>query len=112
MNLIRARLTVDRELVRVSSDCFNFELSEGLAKNVKNLNEKEVLVGLRAEDLAISEARSDESVFQADLYLVEHFGANVMLDLKANQSILKCVASNELDARTEAKAWVGVDHSQ
>src|SRR2546427_3614623 len=40
MNLIKARLTVDRELVLVNSDCFNFELSEGLAKNVKNLNEK------------------------------------------------------------------------
>ena len=112
MNLIRARLTVDRELVRVSSDCFNFELSEGLAKNVKNLNEKEVLVGLRAEDLAISEARSDESVFQADLYLVEHLGANVMLDLKANQSLLKCVASNASEARAGAKVWVGFDQSQ
>ncbi len=112
MNLIKARLTMEKESIRVGCAFFNFQLSTELAEKIKSLPEQDVLVGVRAEDLAISEQRSHNSVFQADLYLVEHLGANVMLDLKAQESLLKCVVSNASEARPGVKVWVGFDQSQ
>jgi multiple sugar transport system ATP-binding protein len=71
--------------------------------------EGEVFLGVRPEDLLISAQKSNTSVFEADVYVVEPMGPTVMVDLRTGEQALKSIISSTTGLVAGNKVWVGFE---
>ena len=113
MNLLRARSTIRGGTVTIDTGLFTFDFPMNMTKMMgKNLADGEVLLGIRAEDLLISHQHAANSVFQAEISVLEQLGLYIVVDLKAQSNFLKSVVPNSSDLQRGLTVWVGFDSSK
>jgi multiple sugar transport system ATP-binding protein len=94
MNFIEANIVEENNLVFLDAGFFKYPLEQELANIVKSkASTEKVVLGFRPEDTSISTERKPDSVFQAELYVVEPMGSNVIVDLKVGEYLIKVVTS-------------------
>ena len=94
MNLIKASLTqkadgtflIDSERLKYNAPA---SWTDALKSQVAG---GEVYLGVHPEDLKISISPQPDTIFDADVYLVEPIAANILVDLSVDKSILKAIA--------------------
>ncbi|MEN2974579.1 MAG: ABC transporter ATP-binding protein [Candidatus Caldarchaeales archaeon] len=92
MNFIEASIVEHDEQVFLDAEIFRFSLNPELAKIIKNkATSDKVILGFRPEDISIFMERRPEALFQADLYVIEPMGSNIIVDLKVGERLLKAV---------------------
>ncbi|MCS7125726.1 MAG: TOBE domain-containing protein [Aigarchaeota archaeon] len=92
MNFIEANIVEDNRQVFLDAGVFRYPLTFELAEIVKNSTTGEkVILGFRPEDVSIFMERRPEALFQADLYVIEPMGSNIIVDLKVGELLLKAV---------------------
>jgi ABC-type sugar transport system ATPase subunit len=92
MNFIQADIVEENNQVFLDAGFFKYRLEQELADIVKSkASSEKVVLGFRPEDASLSIERKPESVFQADLYVIEPMGSNIIVDLKAAEYLLKAV---------------------
>jgi len=92
MNFIQADIVEENNQVFLDAGFFKYRIEQGLANIVKSrASSEKVVLGFRPEDASLSIERKPDSVFQADLYVVEPMGSNIIVDLKAGEYLLKAV---------------------
>jgi multiple sugar transport system ATP-binding protein len=69
------------------------------------VNGSEVLMGVRPEDLEISD-RASPGAFEAKVLVFEHLGPHLLLTLEFNSQIVKATAPPELLTRPGASLWL------
>ena len=109
MNFVDATVVERDSQVILDAGIFQYQLPEDLAKLVKeNLTGDKVVIGFRPEHVVLSIDKAPESVFQADVYVVEPMGSNYVVDLKAGDYLLKAISpiTVKLPPIGE-KVWVG-----
>ena len=90
---------IDADVVRVEGKFwlktkdFEFALPERIAyRPEKNLQDSEVILGIRPEDIRIGSRG-----IRAEIYVVEPLGREVLVSLKVGEQILKVLASKSFD---------------
>jgi multiple sugar transport system ATP-binding protein len=113
MNLMSARSTTRDGTVTIDAGLFTYNLPMNMTEKLgNNPTEREVLVGIRAEDLMISRKQAANSVFQAEISVLENLGLHVVVDLKAQSNFLKSVVPSSSDLQRGITVWVGFDPSK
>ncbi len=109
MNFIEATVVERDSQVILSADIFQYQLPGDLARIIReNLTGDKVVIGFRPEHMILSIEKSPESIFQADVYVVEPMGSSYVVDLKAGEYLLKAISpvTTRLPPIGE-KVWVG-----
>ena len=114
MNFIDANIVEEGNKILLDAAIFKYPLSSEIANLVKSKATSErVILGFRPEDISISIEKSPESIFQADLYVIEPMGSNIIVDLKAGEYLIKAVLSPS--ARLPSigeKVWVSFPYDK
>jgi multiple sugar transport system ATP-binding protein len=110
MNLIEMTLTEQNNGILLDEGEFKYELPSGLVGAVKGKTSgKDVLLGVRPEDLRVSISKEQFSIFQSEVYVLEPMGPQNVVDLKLGNTILKAVTPNSLKLDTGQRVWIGWD---
>jgi multiple sugar transport system ATP-binding protein len=109
MNMIKASVVKEGPSLQLDAGPFRYILPESYSGILsERLSSSEVYLGIRPEDIKISTERHPHSVFLSEVYVVEHQGANMVVDLKIDSEILKAV-SPPMPLSLGADVWVGFD---
>ena len=112
MNIIRASITRTNGRISLSSSHFDYSPSDELCTALGDRPAGvEVSMGIRPEDLEISKERDSESVLQAEVYVVESMGPNVLVDLRMGEQSLKCICGSSTGVRGGERVWIGFKDS-
>ena len=109
MNFVDATIIERNSQIALDAGFFVYPLEEELGKLVKqNATGDKVIIGFRPEHMILSKDKTSESVFQADVYVIEPMGSNLIVDLKVEQYLFKAVvpATTAVPPIGE-KVWVG-----
>ncbi len=94
MNLIKASLVEKSDGIMVlDAGKLKYTVPATWYDTIKNnVTGPEVYLGIHPEDLKISTSPTAETIFEADVYLVEPVGANILVDIKVDGSIFKAIS--------------------
>jgi multiple sugar transport system ATP-binding protein len=110
MNFVDATMVERDSQVILDAGVFELPLPQDLAKLVKEgATSDKVVIGFRPEYMTLSIERTSDSVFQADVYVVEPMGSSYVVDLKAGEYLLKAITP--VTTRLPpigGKVWVGL----
>lgn len=109
MNFIDAAVVERDARMVLDAGIFQYQLPDDLAKLLRErLTGDKVVIGFRPEHMILSIEKTPESVFQADVYVVEPMGSSYVVDLKAGDYLLKAISpiTVKLPPIGE-KVWVG-----
>ena len=109
MNFIKASIIEKDSRVILDAGFFQYELERELGEILKReASGSEVVIGFRPEHMILSKEREANSIFQADVYVVEPMGSNIIVDLKAGEYLLKAVTPPTVEIPPPGqKVWVG-----
>jgi multiple sugar transport system ATP-binding protein len=92
MNFVDATIVERDSRIILDAGVFELPLPQDLAKLVKEgATSDKVMIGFRPEYMTLSIERAPDSVFQADVYVVELMGSSYVVDLKAGEYLLKAI---------------------
>ncbi len=106
MNLMKATVAGSGDGMTVNTGSFNYKVTDADVKRLKDSGATDVTLGIRPEDLVISTKMSPDSIFEAEVYVVEPLGASTVVDLKLKDGLYKAVASGTFRADVGQKVWV------
>ena len=108
MNIIKASIQRRDGRLVVSTGGFSYTLPQETSSKLSgHAFDGEVFLGVRPEDLLISQQPSNISVFEAEVYVVEPMGPTVMVDLRIDEYALKSVTSSTATLAAGDKVWIG-----
>ena len=109
MNFIKASILEKDSKIILDAGFFQYELRRDLGEIVKKgASGSEVMIGFRPEHMLLSREKQANSVFQADVYVIEPMGSRIIVDLKAGEYLLKAVAPPTAEIPPPGqKVWVG-----
>ncbi len=110
MNMIKTSLSRKNGDVILDAGAFTYKLPSDIGEIVSNqATSSEVYLGVRPEDLQVSVEKTINTVIPAEVYVVEPQGANLVIDLKIGDQIIKAITPLTLDAKLGQQVWVGFD---
>jgi len=109
MNFVEANVVEKDSKLILDAGIFQYTLPEEIAKLVREQAKGDkVVIGFRPEHMILSIEKQPDSVFQADVYVIEPMGSNYIVDLKAGEYLMKAIVpiTTKLPSLGE-KVWVG-----
>ena len=86
---------------------FTIDVSELAAVIKEKSTSSELVLGVRPEDTLVQEGRPGGDAVEAEVYVVEPLGAEIIVDLKIGENILKAVApEGSVPTKIGDKVWV------
>ena len=109
MNFIKASIVEKDSRIILDAGFFQYELEKDLGEVVKKeASGSEVIIGFRPEHIILSREKDVNSVFQADVYVIEPMGSRTIVDLKVGEYLLKAVTPPTIEIPPPGqKVWVG-----
>lgn len=100
------------ELRYLTQGSFSYVPSQVYSEIIlKNAKSSEVFLGVRPEDIQISVTKAPNSLFLSEVYVVEHQGANMVVDLKIDSEIIKAI-TQPMPLSIGQRVWVGFDEEK
>lgn len=85
---------------------FTLDISE-LARIIKEKSSTpELVLGVRPEDISVQQERPRGDAVEAEVYVVEPLGAQIILDLRIGENILKAESPPDLLPNINDKLWL------
>jgi len=76
---------------------------------LKNYNKREIIIGIRPEDIEITRQKKNENSFQCNVYFTQSMGAEDILNLKINSIIFRAIALPRLDIKVGENVFANFD---
>ncbi|MCS7145406.1 MAG: ABC transporter ATP-binding protein, partial [Aigarchaeota archaeon] len=112
MNMIKATLRQEGGAALLDAGSFSYVPSQVYSEIIlKNAKSSEVFLGVRPEDIQISVTKAPNSLFLSEVYVVEHQGANMVVDLKIDSEIIKAI-TQPMPLSIGQRVWVGFDEEK
>jgi multiple sugar transport system ATP-binding protein len=106
MNFIDCSFVYKDGKAFLDAGTFTLDVSEFGAVINENSTSSEVVLGVRPEDTLVQEDRPRGDAVEAEVYVVEPLGADIIVDLKIGQNILKAETPEGFLADVGKKVWV------
>jgi len=89
MNLLRAKVIEEKTKIFIETLDIRLKPSSELVQKLRELNLQEIIVGIRAEDLKLTQQKPFD--FEAEIKLIEHLGAEkvLYLNVKGEKLLLR-----------------------
>jgi multiple sugar transport system ATP-binding protein len=87
---------------------FTLPLTDSLSKIVvENSASSELILGIRPEDISLAKKRTQREFIEADVYVTEPMGSEVIVDLKIGDDMIKVKTPPDVDINIGEKVWIG-----
>ena len=67
----------------------------------------ELILGVRPEDISLGKKRTPENLVEAEVYVTEPLGSEVIVDLKVGDNLVKAKATPDFAMGIGEKVWMG-----
>jgi multiple sugar transport system ATP-binding protein len=85
---------------------FMIDISKFKEIIMKQAVSSELVLGIRPEDVSIYKERPSTESFKAEVYVTEPLGAEIIIDLKVGETIVKAKASPDIELHIGETIWV------
>ena len=109
LNLLDCLLVKKKEKVFLKSDDFMFDVSH-IDKLQKVATSTELVLGFRPEDAHIKKTKSSDYSFEAEIYVMEPLGAQLLITLVPGcKELVKVTEAPHFKAKIGEKVWISLD---
>jgi multiple sugar transport system ATP-binding protein len=106
MNFIDCYLTKEAEKIYLDAGIFKFPLEDYPVEILKDRNiGEEFVLGIRPEDITI-ERKEKKDAIQGEVFTLEPLGAEVIVDIKIDETIFKVKEKATFRAKVGEKLWL------
>ena len=106
MNFLECTLREMDDKLSLDSGEFQLDVTEFREIVIKEVESKEVILGIRPEHISIGSKPSGPYTFQGEVYVVEPLGDQTILDFKIGDNIVKAIVSPHFKADVGDKLWL------
>jgi len=113
MNFIDCTLREEDGVYILDAGAFTLGISHSLGEVIKKKSTStEVILGIRPENIIITEEPETKNSIKTEVYVVEPLGSEVIIDLKIDGNIIKAKSSEELKLAIGDKVWMRFDENK
>jgi len=106
MNFLKCTLREMDDKLSLDSGEFQLDVTEFREIVLKEVESKEVILGIRPEHISVGPSPSGTYAFQGEVYVVEPLGDQTILDFKIGDNIVKAIVSPHFKADVGDKLWL------
>jgi multiple sugar transport system ATP-binding protein len=112
-NFINCSLIDETGSYLLDTGAFVLSLSEGIGKIVKEKTSgPELILGVRPENVLLEKRKTPTSPIEAEVYVTEPLGSEVIVDLKVGDNLIKARAPADFALGIGAKTWIGFEEEK
>ena len=106
MNFIQCSVEDADGRVFLDAETFKLDVSEWTDAIKENSTSSEVMLGVRPEDVRVSKDRPNRDAIEAEVYVVEPLGAQIILDLEVGSNMLRAESREGFLPKVGDKVWL------
>jgi multiple sugar transport system ATP-binding protein len=106
-NFIQFSLVKKNNRYYINREGISYPVPEALGKSIAGTGEEEIKVGIRPNDIIVTEKKSDASPLLAEIYTYEFLGSKLIVTVKVNQIGLVAEIKEVRDIEIGKKVWIG-----
>ena len=92
---------------------FIFHLSDDIGELIKDkAASSELILGVRPEDILIEKKHTEKAFINGKVFVTEPMGAEMIINIKVGDEILKVRSSPEFDVNIEDEVWLGFNENK
>lgn len=112
-NFINCTFEQKNGLCLLRAATFALTLSGDIGKIVEeNATGSELILGVRPEDVLLENRKTPRSPIDAEVYVTEPLGSEVIVDLKVGDNLIKARAAADFALSIGAKVWIGIQEDK
>jgi multiple sugar transport system ATP-binding protein len=111
MNFMECELHKNHKYV-LKTDDFEYDVTEYKDLFDKEASSEEVILGVRPEDIAISKRKPGGLAFQAEVYVVEPMGDQMIVNVKFGGYVLKAITEYDPGLKVGEKVWTSLNEEK
>jgi len=113
MNFIDCNFTEKNGSGFLDAGTFTFPLPDDLKKLIKEkATGSELVLGVRPEDISMGKSRSRGEFIEAEVYVIEPLGSEIIVDLKLGENLLKAKTGPTTRVHVGEKVWMGFNRNR
>ena len=113
MNFIDCTFKEEKKAGFLDARTFTLSLSEDLQRAIKEKAKgPEIVLGFRPEDVTVHKKRPRAEFITAEIYVTEPLGAEVIVDLKVGDQLVKASISPELKLKMGEKVYINLNKNK
>ena len=110
MNFIPCSLSVKEKETYLDAEFCKIPISSDIAELItKNATGSELILGVRPEDVHLSKSKTADSILQAEVYVTEPLGSEIIIDLKIGDIIIKARTEPTFITHPGDKVWMSIN---
>lgn len=108
MNFIECTFTENVESCILDAAAFKLSIPKDLIDVIKDrATSSELVIGIRPEDVIINKNKTLKTFIQAEVYVTEPMGSEIIVDLKLGDIFIKARISSDFAIGMGEKVWMG-----
>jgi multiple sugar transport system ATP-binding protein len=113
MNFMDCTLSEKDGLWFLEVGAFNLPIPEDLGMIIKEkMTSSELILGIRPEDISIGKKRTPEMLVEANVYVTEPMGSEIIVDLKVKDDLIKARTTPDFAISIGEKVWIGFNREK
>ena len=113
MNFVDCTITEKDGLYFLDAGIFTIPISDDVSKIIKEkATSSELILGVRPEDAYIEKKRTPSNLIEAEVYVTEPLGSEVIIDLKVGNNLIKARTTPDFVISMGEKVWIGFNEEK
>jgi multiple sugar transport system ATP-binding protein len=108
MNFMECTLTEKNGSCFLDAGIFTLPISDDISRIIKeNATSSGLILGVRPEGISLGKRRTPEKFVEAEVYVTEPLGSELIVDLKVGDNLVKVKAAADFAVSIGEKVWIG-----
>ena len=101
--------TIDKDTLIIDRKAMVCSIFEKQCSLLKNYNKKNLILGIRPEDIEVSREKQKDNSFKSTVYFKQSMGVEDILNLKINSIIFKAIVSPKLQTKVGETFYANIN---
>ena len=101
--------TIDKDTLIIDRKAMVCNIFEKQCSLLKNYNKKNLILGIRPEDIEVSREKQKDNSFKSTVYFKQSMGVEDILNLKINSIIFKAIVSPKLQTKVGETFYANIN---
>ena len=102
-------VTIDKDTLIIDREAMVCHIFEKQCSLLKNYNKKNLILGIRPEDIEVSRGKQKVNSLKSMVYFKQSMGVEDILNLKINSIIFKAIASPKLQTKVGGTVYANIN---
>jgi multiple sugar transport system ATP-binding protein len=108
MNFIDCTFTEKNGSYFLNAGTFTLPIPDDISKTIgEKSTSSELILGIRPDDIFVGKKKTPEEFVEAEVYVTEPLGAEVIVDLKLGDNLIKVKSAPSFAISIGEKVWIG-----